>query len=74
MHRIEPVRTTLGGLKAAGCIGFSIANDVAKYFTIIPAAFVGAFPQLSSPSALVIIFLIPLTCCLRLPRRPTWTP
>ena len=26
---------------------FSIANDVAKYFAIIPAAFVGAFPVLS---------------------------
>ncbi len=27
---------------------FSIANDVAKYFAIIPAMFVGVFPQLSS--------------------------
>jgi len=26
---------------------FSIANDVAKYFAIIPAAFVGTFPVLS---------------------------
>ena len=25
---------------------FSIANDVAKYFAIIPAMFVGVFPQL----------------------------
>ncbi len=27
---------------------FSIANDVAKYFAIIPAAFVGTYPQLSA--------------------------
>ncbi len=27
---------------------FSIANDVAKYFAIIPAAFVGTYPQLGS--------------------------
>jgi K+-transporting ATPase ATPase B chain len=27
---------------------FSIANDVAKYFAIIPAMFVGVFPQLES--------------------------
>ena len=27
---------------------FSIANDVAKYFAIIPAAFVGTYPQLAS--------------------------
>ncbi|MCK6419225.1 MAG: potassium-transporting ATPase subunit B, partial [Alphaproteobacteria bacterium] len=27
---------------------FSIANDVAKYFAIIPALFVAAFPQLSA--------------------------
>ena len=27
---------------------FSIANDVAKYFAIIPAMFVGVFPQLNS--------------------------
>jgi K+-transporting ATPase ATPase B chain len=26
---------------------FSIANDVAKYFAIIPAMFAGAFPQLN---------------------------
>ncbi len=26
---------------------FSIANDVAKYFAIIPAMLVGAFPQIS---------------------------
>jgi K+-transporting ATPase ATPase B chain len=27
---------------------FSIANDVAKYFAIIPAMFVGVFPQLDT--------------------------
>ena len=27
---------------------FSIANDVAKYFAIIPAAFVGSYPQLAA--------------------------
>ena len=27
---------------------FSIANDVAKYFAIIPALFVGLFPQLAA--------------------------
>ena len=27
---------------------FSIANDVAKYFAIIPAAFVATYPQLSA--------------------------
>lgn len=54
---------------------FSIANDVAKYFAIIPAAFAATYPQLNvmhltSPAsaimsavifnALVIVFLIPL--------------
>jgi K+-transporting ATPase ATPase B chain len=27
---------------------FSISNDIAKYFAIIPAAFVGTFPQLKA--------------------------
>jgi len=27
---------------------FSIANDIAKYFAIIPAAFVGTYPQLAA--------------------------
>jgi len=27
---------------------FSIANDLAKYFAIVPAAFVGTYPQLSA--------------------------
>ena len=45
---------------------FSIANDVAKYFAIIPALFMGLYPGLSAlnimglHSALIIIALIPL--------------
>ena len=27
---------------------FSIANDIAKYFAIVPAAFVGTYPQLQA--------------------------
>ncbi|WP_373886683.1 potassium-transporting ATPase subunit KdpB [Duganella sp. BJB475] len=45
---------------------FSIANDVAKYFAIIPAAFVGTFPalkaldvmQLSSPNSAIMSAVI----------------
>jgi K+-transporting ATPase ATPase B chain len=45
---------------------FSIANDVAKYFAIIPAMFIGAFPglaalnvmQLSSPSSAILSAVI----------------
>jgi K+-transporting ATPase ATPase B chain len=45
---------------------FSIANDVAKYFAIIPAAFVGTYPQLkaldvmhlASPSSAILSALI----------------
>jgi len=45
---------------------FSIANDVAKYFAIIPAAFVGTYPQLKaldvmhlgSPSSAIMSALI----------------
>ncbi|MDD1729257.1 MAG: HAD-IC family P-type ATPase, partial [Methanospirillum sp.] len=54
---------------------FSIANDIAKYFAIIPAAFVGTYPALAALNimglhqailsavifnALIIVFLIPL--------------
>ena len=54
---------------------FSIANDVAKYFAIIPAMFVGVFPALNTLNimnlasailsavifnALIIVALIPL--------------
>src|SRR5213596_2248545 len=35
-------------LMTRGCLTtFSIANDVAKYFAILPALFVGAFPELA---------------------------
>jgi K+-transporting ATPase ATPase B chain len=27
---------------------FSVANDIAKYFAIVPAAFVGTYPQLAA--------------------------
>lgn len=45
---------------------FSIANDVAKYFAIIPAMFVGVFPglavldimQLSSPASAILSAII----------------
>ena len=45
---------------------FSIANDIAKYFAIIPAAFVGTYPQLkaldvmhlSSPSSAIMSAVI----------------
>ncbi len=45
---------------------FSIANDVAKYFAIIPAMFVGVFPaldtlnimQLSSPNSAILSAVI----------------
>jgi K+-transporting ATPase ATPase B chain len=45
---------------------FSIANDIAKYFAIIPAAFVGTYPQLraldvmhlASPSSAIMSALI----------------
>src|SRR4249920_3806875 len=44
---------------------FSIANDVAKYFAILPAMFMGAFPESAILSAvifnaIIIVLLIPL--------------
>jgi high-affinity K+ transport system ATPase subunit B len=54
------IPTTIGGLLSAiGVAGmsrmtrgslttFSIANDVAKYFAIIPAAFSSTYPQLGA--------------------------
>jgi K+-transporting ATPase ATPase B chain len=42
---------------------FSIANDVAKYFAILPALFVGVFPEILSAvifNAVIIVLLIPL--------------
>ena len=54
-------------LMTRGCLTtFSIANDVAKYFAIIPAAFVTTYPQLAalnvmrlaSPSSAVLSAVI----------------
>ena len=46
---IEIVETGKQMLMTRGSLTtFSIANDVAKYFAIIPAAFVGTYPQLSA--------------------------
>jgi K+-transporting ATPase ATPase B chain len=46
---IEVVETGKQMLMTRGSLTtFSIANDVAKYFAIIPAAFVTTYPQLSS--------------------------
>lgn len=46
---IEIVETGKQMLMTRGSLTtFSIANDVAKYFAIVPAAFVGTYPQLSA--------------------------
>ncbi len=46
---IEIVETGKQMLMTRGSLTtFSIANDVAKYFAIIPAAFVATYPQLGS--------------------------
>ncbi|WP_027014171.1 potassium-transporting ATPase subunit KdpB [Comamonas composti] len=46
---IEVVETGKQMLMTRGALTtFSIANDVAKYFAIIPAAFVGTYPQLAA--------------------------
>lgn len=46
---IEVVETGKQMLMTRGSLTtFSIANDVAKYFAIIPAAFVTTYPQLSA--------------------------
>jgi K+-transporting ATPase ATPase B chain len=46
---IEVVETGKQMLMTRGSLTtFSIANDVAKYFAIIPAAFVTTYPQLST--------------------------
>ncbi|GAB1387000.1 potassium-transporting ATPase subunit KdpB [Melaminivora sp.] len=46
---IEVVLTGKQMLMTRGALTtFSIANDVAKYFAIIPAAFVGTYPQLAA--------------------------
>src|SRR5262249_2269543 len=45
---IEVVETGKQMLMTRGALTtFSIANDVAKYFAIIPAAFVGVYPELA---------------------------
>ena len=43
---------------------FSIANDVAKYFAIIPAMFMAMYPALGSSTSWDCI----------LPRAPSWRP
>ena len=46
---IEVVETGKQMLMTRGALTtFSIANDVAKYFAIIPAAFVATYPQLQA--------------------------
>ncbi|TBW33169.1 K(+)-transporting ATPase subunit B [Azotobacter chroococcum] len=46
---IEVVETGKQMLMTRGSLTtFSIANDIAKYFAIIPAAFVGTYPQLAT--------------------------
>ncbi len=46
---IEVVETGKQMLMTRGSLTtFSIANDIAKYFAIIPAAFVGTYPQLAA--------------------------
>ena len=46
---IEIVETGKQMLMTRGSLTtFSIANDVAKYFAIVPAAFVGTYPQLAA--------------------------
>lgn len=46
---IEIVETGKQMLMTRGSLTtFSIANDLAKYFAIIPAAFIGTYPQLAA--------------------------
>ena len=46
---IEVVETGKQMLMTRGALTtFSIANDIAKYFAIIPAAFVSTYPQLNA--------------------------
>jgi K+-transporting ATPase ATPase B chain len=64
---IEVVETGKQMLMTRGALTtFSIANDVAKYFAIIPAAFVATYPQLgalnvmglASPSSAILSAVI----------------
>ena len=46
---IEVVETGKQMLMTRGSLTtFSVANDIAKYFAIIPAAFIATYPQLSA--------------------------
>ncbi|MBC7622064.1 MAG: potassium-transporting ATPase subunit KdpB [Aeromicrobium sp.] len=50
---IEVVETGKQMLMTRGALTtFSIANDVAKYFAIIPAAFAATYPQLGAPNVM----------------------
>ena len=52
---IEIVETGKQMLMTRGSLTtFSIANDVAKYFAIIPAAFVTTYPQLSALNVMAL--------------------
>ena len=64
---IEIVETGKQMLMTRGSLTtFSVANDVAKYFAILPAVFVGTYPQLaqldimhlSSPSSAILSAVI----------------
>ena len=47
---LEVVETGKQLLMTRGCLTtFSIANDVAKYFAILPAMFIPVFPRDSAP-------------------------
>jgi len=52
---IEIVETGKQMLMTRGSLTtFSVANDVAKYFAIIPAAFVGTYPQLGALNVMAL--------------------
>ena len=52
---IEVVETGKQMLMTRGSLTtFSIANDVAKYFAIVPAAFVSTYPQLSALNVMAL--------------------
>lgn len=53
---IEIVETGKQMLMTRGSLTtFSIANDIAKYFAIVPAAFVGTYPQLSALNVMQLV-------------------
>jgi len=41
---------------------FSIANDIAKYFAIIPAAFASTYPQLNALNVMGLAARSPRSC------------